>query len=84
MTVDEALQELLGDRRTGDARTDLVEAAKEAMRRRERNTLLGGTVLEALSRDEGLSWRQIEQATDIPRTTAQRWAEPPKRASETE
>jgi hypothetical protein len=26
-----------------------------------------------------MSWREIEQATEIPRTTAQRWAEPPQR-----
>ena len=51
------------------------------MDRRERNSQHGGAVLAALV-EQGLSWRQIEQATGIPRTTAQRWAEPPKRATE--
>lgn len=83
MTVEEALDALLGDRRTGDQRTDLIAAAKEAMDRRERNSQHGGAVLAALV-DEGLSWRQIEQATGIPRTTAQRWAEPPKRVTDGE
>lgn len=81
MTADEALEALLGDRRTGDTSTDLVEALKEAMRRRESNTAHGGTVIAALL-ETGLSYRQIEEATGIPRTTAQRWAVPPKRAGE--
>lgn len=79
MTVEEALEALLGARRTGDLSADLIAAAKEAMDRRERNTLHGGAVIAAL-RDSGLSWREIEQATGIARTTAQRWAEPPERA----
>ncbi len=83
MTVDEALDALLGDRRTGDQRTDLIAAAKEAMDRRERNSQHGGAVLAALV-DQGLSWRQIEQATGIPRTTAQRWATPPERVTDGE
>jgi hypothetical protein len=77
MDSDEAIAELLGEARTGDRHADLIAAAKEAMARRERNTLLGGLVLAALH-DE-MSWREIEQATEIPRTTAQRWAEPPQR-----
>ena len=60
MTVDEALAELLGDRRTGDVRGDLIMGMNEAMRRRDRNTELGGVVIAAL-RDEGLSYRDIEK-----------------------
>jgi hypothetical protein len=78
MTVDEALAELLGERRTGDVRAGLIMGMNEAMRRRERNTELGAAVIAAL-RDEGLSYRDIENATGVPRTTAQRWAAPPKR-----
>lgn len=80
MTVDEALDALLGDRRTGDQRTDLIAAAKEAMDRRERNSQHGGAVLAALI-EAGLSYRDIERETGIPRSTAQRWAEPPKRVT---
>ena len=40
MTVDEALAELLGERRTGDIRADLIMGMNEAMRRRDRNTEL--------------------------------------------
>ncbi len=78
MTVDEALDALLGAARTGDMRADLIAAAKEAMRRRVLNSQHGGAVIDALH-NQGLSWREIEQATEIPRTTAQRWAEPPQR-----
>ena len=77
MTVDEALAELLGERRTGDVRADLIMGLNEAMRRRDRNTELGGAVIAAL-RDEGLSYRDIENATGVPRTTAQRWKVPQK------
>lgn len=72
--MEEALAALLGDRQGGDLVADLVEGAKEAMHRRQRNTMHGGLVIEAL-RQAGLSWREIEQRTGIPRTTAQRWAE---------
>ena len=81
MSVDEALDALLGSQRTGDRSADLIAAAKEAMDRRERNTLHGGAVIAAL-RDAGMSWREIEAATGIARSTAQRWAEPPERASQ--
>lgn len=83
MTADEALEALLGDRRTGDPTADLLEALREAMRRREQNTAHGGAVIAALV-DAGLSYRDIEQATGIPRATAQRWAVPPKRADESD
>jgi hypothetical protein len=81
VTVDEALDALLGPQRTGDLRADLIAGAKEAMDRRERNTMHGGAVIAAL-RDAGMSWRDIETTTGIPRTTAQRWAEPPERVAE--
>lgn len=76
MSADEALDVLLGQRRTGDERADLIDGAKEAMRRRRLNTEHGGAVLAALH-ESGMSWRDIEIATGIARTTAQRWAEPP-------
>lgn len=76
MTADEALDELLGEGRTGDLRADLIEGAKEAMRRRQRNSEHGGAVIAEM-RSEGMSWREIETATGIARTTAQRWAESP-------
>ena len=79
MTADEALDALLGEARTGDARADLIAAAQEAMDRRERNTQHGGAVIAALV-EMGLPYREIEQVTGIPRTTAQRWAIPPTRA----
>jgi hypothetical protein len=74
--VEEALASLLGERRTGDKRADLIAAAKEAMRRRERNTVDGGAVIAALVA-LGLSYREIERATGIPHVTAHRWATPP-------
>ena len=77
MRVDEALAELLGDRCTGEVRADLIMGMNEALRRRDRNTELGGVVIAAL-RDEGLSYRDIENATGVPRTVAQRWAVPQK------
>jgi len=81
MTTEEALQALLGDARTGELRADLLAALAEAMRRRERNTAHGGAVIAALL-EHGLSYREIEAATGVPRTTAQRWAVPPRLADE--
>jgi hypothetical protein len=74
--ADEALAELLGDARTGDRQADLIAGAKEAMRRRKRNTEHGGAVIAALV-EGGMSYRELEQATGIARATAQRWASPP-------
>jgi hypothetical protein len=48
VTVDEAVDALLGDQRTGDTTADLLAGLKEAMRRRERNTEHGGAVIAAL------------------------------------
>ncbi|HEV7831559.1 MAG TPA: hypothetical protein VGP04_22520 [Pseudonocardiaceae bacterium] len=79
MSTEEALVNLLGDRRTADQRADLIAAAREAMRRRESNTTDGGAVIAALV-ELGLSYRDIERATGIPHVTAHRWATPPKRA----
>jgi hypothetical protein len=72
-----ALQSLLlPDERTGDAFRDLVTAARRALDRRATNSRDGGIAIEGL-REQGLSWREIEAATGIPKDTAQRWAEPP-------
>jgi hypothetical protein len=76
--ADAALEALLGDQRTGDMRTDLIEGLREAMRRPERHAEHGGAVIAALV-DMGLSYRDIEHVTGLPRTTAQRWASPPER-----
>lgn len=65
---------------TGDPRTDLIAAARESFRRRQENSRVGGIVISALH-DRVSSWRVIEAETDIPRTTAQRWAEQPLPAS---
>lgn len=77
--VEAALTSLLGAARTGDEQADLIAAAKEAMRRRERNTVDGGAVIAALI-EMGMSYREIERATGIPHVTAHRWATPPQRA----
>lgn len=78
MTVEEALVELLGDLRTGDRRTDLIAAAREALRRREHNTEHGGAVLVELHDVIGMTYDEIQRATGIHRATAQRWAVPPQ------
>lgn len=76
MDVDDAFEELLPDRRSGDRRDDLVAAAVEAWRRRQVNTEAGAAVLAALA-GAGLSYRDIERLTGIPSSTAHRWARPP-------
>jgi hypothetical protein len=76
--VEEALDVLLGDQRTGDMRTDLIEGLREAMRRPDPNAEHGGAVIAALV-DMGWSYRDIEHVTGLSRTTAQRWAIPPER-----
>ena len=68
-----ALASLLGGNRSGDTQADLIAAAQEAMRRRERNTIDGGIVIAALV-ELGMSYRDIERATGIPHVTAHRWA----------
>jgi len=78
MTTEEALVNLLGDRRTGDTRADLLDALREAMRRREQNSADGGAVIAALT-ELGVSYREIERETGVPIGTAHRWATPPKR-----
>jgi hypothetical protein len=77
--VAQALEHLLGANRSGDERTDLIRALHEAMRRREQNSRDGGAVIAALVQS-GLSYRQIEELTGIPRSTLQRWATPPGKA----
>jgi uncharacterized protein YerC len=78
VTLDQALDSLLGSGRTGDLQADLLAALREALIRRERNSRDGGAVIAGLL-DQGLSYRDIERLTGIPRATAQRWAEPPPR-----
>ena len=67
----------------GDRRADLIRAAQEAMRRRERNTIDGGAVIAALV-EMGMSYRDIERATGIPHVTAHRWAAPPRTVDQTD
>lgn len=79
MALKDSLDDLLGDKQTGNRRDDLVAAAKESLRRREHNTRVGAEVISAMISD-GLSYREIETLTGIPRSTAQRWATPPSQA----
>lgn len=67
------------DERTGEDFADLRAAAREAWKRRQQNTDLGGAVLAALYR-EAQSWRAVSALTGIPVTTARRWATPPEEA----
>lgn len=75
-TMDEAIAELIGDRRTGDLDRDLFEAGRATKAIRERNSLLGGVVLGALQA-RGHSLRAIEDETGIPKSNIPRWALPP-------
>ena len=68
---------------TSDRRADLIRAAQEAMRRRERNTIDGGAVIAALV-EMGMSYRNIERATGIPHVTAHRWATSPRTVDQTD
>lgn len=79
MSVEEALVNLLGERRTGDRSADLIAAAKESLRRREQNSMDGGAVIAALRDELGMSYRDIERTTGISYVTAHRWATPPQR-----
>lgn len=79
----EALDRLLApEQRTGDLRADLIAAAKEALRRREQNTVDGGHVIAALYRDTQ-SWRTLAWATGIKVSTARRWSLSPGETGET-
>lgn len=75
MDVDEALAELLGNSRTGDHLADLRAAALETLRRRQRNSDVGGAVLRALH-DSGMSWRAIGELLGCSHETARQWADP--------
>lgn len=78
----EALDRLVPrEQQTGDLRADLIAAAREAMRRREQNTVDGGHVIAALYRDTR-SWRTLAWVTDIPTSTARRWHVPPAEIGE--
>jgi hypothetical protein len=73
-----ALDELLpSERQTGNIADDLTTAAREAWRRRQENTRLGGAVLGALQRDAG-SWRAAAWAAGMSVRTARRWSRPPE------
>lgn len=73
MTVDEALDTLLGPAREGDPTTQLEEALRESLRRRERNSEAGGAIVHGLLRS-GWSYREIERRCGLPVGTAHRWA----------
>lgn len=76
--MDEALAELLGDRRTGDMQHDLLQAAREAWRRRWVNTEAGGTVIGALRGPPfAMTLADIQNNTGIPDETARRWTATP-------
>lgn len=75
-----AVDELLPpSKQSGDLQADLIAAAREAWRRRQQNTELGGAVLAALHRSAE-SWRAVAWATGIDVRTARRWATPPEQA----
>lgn len=75
--VRSALDNLLsGDWSEDTLINDLARAARESLHRRAANSRDGGAVLVELHR-QVQSWRRVEELTGIPRTTAQRWAEPP-------
>lgn len=75
----DAIDELLVPEglRTGDAKTDLVAAARKVWERRNTNTALGWAVLEVLHEEFGCSWRQIDALTGIPWATARGWGRRP-------
>lgn len=78
--VDRALRSLLGGdspRPPGLLVEDLIEAAKESLERRKRNSRDGGAVLRYLHDTLGMTWERISDLTGIPVGTAYRWAEPP-------
>jgi transcriptional regulator of acetoin/glycerol metabolism len=77
----DALTNLLGDVRTGDEITDLLAALRESKRRRERNSLDGGTMIAALH-TRGWSYRQIGDAIGMSHVTVHRWGAPPQDESE--
>lgn len=79
-----ALDELLSpEQRTGNLADDLTAAAREAWRRRQENTRLGGAVLGALQRDAG-SWRAAAWAAGMSVRTARRWSRPPEYGGQSE
>ena len=57
----------------------LAAGAREAMRRREQNSVDGGAVIAGMVQ-RGATYRDVEALTDIPHVTAWRWATPPKEA----
>jgi hypothetical protein len=76
-----AIDELIPERITGDAKADLVAAAREVWDRRNTNTALGWAVLKVLHEVFGCSWRQITALTSIPWATARGWGRPPRTAA---
>jgi hypothetical protein len=75
--LEEALASLLADgERTGDVYADTVAAVKRAYERRKTNTRDGGVAIEWL-RDQGLTWRHIQDITGVDKETARLWALPP-------
>jgi hypothetical protein len=77
VNVDEALDALLGARRTGNLRDDLFTGLAEAISRRDMNSLNlvhGGLVIEAIRSELGMSYREIEDAFELPKSTAHMWA----------
>lgn len=77
MDVEGALNELLGDSRTGDLKSDLIRAVRESWRRRHVNSEAGGTAIQGLHELVGMSYREISREVDIPLTTLHRWTAPP-------
>lgn len=56
---------------------DLVNAIRASMRVRQENSRNGGLVIQALNRN-GMSWRDMEEATGVPQATLRGWIDPPR------
>jgi len=67
------LDDLLGDRQTGDRKTDLIAGMVEFVRRQREIMLSGAAIVKVMKSEMGMTYREIEEKTGVPRATAQRW-----------
>lgn len=77
MTLEQATALYLGihDRPTGDLRADLITSGQIAHKWRTVGPEATATILHALHRHHGMSHRQIEESTGIPRESVRRLIE---------
>ena len=81
MDAEQAITEVLGehhqvDQRTGDHRADLIAAARKLVEWRIANTERGAAVIDGMVALD-ISYRDIEELTGIPKSTAHNWKNPP-------